>query len=282
MIRFLAAALVALSPLPAVAENASPWAREGAAALRLIDAGPLEAERADAAPGERLAAISIALDPGWKTYWRQPGASGVPPRFDFSGSKNVAEARVAFPAPERADDGDGVTNVYHGEVTFPVTVRPKDPAAPVELRLVADYGVCEMVCVPVRAEAELELTAATTGAETEPVRAAQAATPKPLALGAPEPLAVASVARASASGGAALEIAVASPEGARPELFAETGDGDFAPAPELLAAPKSGRATFRMAFDEPELPKSGLRLTLSAGGRAIETPVALDDIARTP
>lgn len=278
-IRLTASALAALAPFavpPAVAGGVSPWAREGAAALRLVDAGPMEG-----APEKRLAAISIELDPGWKTYWRQPGASGVPPRFDFSGSTNLAEATVAFPTPERADDGDGVTNVYHGRVTLPVTVTPKDPSAPVELKLVADYGVCEMVCVPVRAEASLPLDGAA-GQEADEAREAVAATPKPLALGAEAPLAVSSVVRAPAKEGSAIEISVAVPDGAAPLLFAETGEGEFAPAPEAVGEPKNGRAAFRMAFDEPELPKSGLRLTLAAGGKAIETPVALDAIAAAP
>lgn len=278
MTRLIAAAALTLLALPAGAsESVSPWAREGSAALRLVDAGP-----ASSAPGERLAAIAIALDPGWKTYWRQPGASGVPPRFDFSGSTNLAEARVAFPAPERADDGDGVTNVYHGQVIFPVTVTPRNPSKPVELKLVADYGVCEMICVPVRAEAELELTSASAGPEAEEVRAAVSASPKPLALGAKEALAVSTVTRASAKSGSALEIAVAAPAGETPLLFAETGDGEFAPAPETVGAPKDGVARFRMDFDEPELPKSGLRLTLAAGGRAVETAVALDAISPAP
>ncbi|RXF75714.1 protein-disulfide reductase DsbD domain-containing protein, partial [Hansschlegelia zhihuaiae] len=243
------------------------------------DAGP-------AGGGARLAAISIQLDPGWKTYWRQPGASGVPPRFDFSGSDNVAEARVAYPAPERSADADGVTNVYHGVVTLPVTVRPKDPQAPVELRVVADYGVCEAVCVPIRAEAELELSPSENGAgpEADEVRRAADAAPKPAALGGAGPLSVVAVRRAGATaeGGAALEIAVSAPDGPEPELFAETGEGDFAPAPELIGRQSGGRATFRMAFDETELPASGLRLTLASGGRAVETPVPLDAIAARP
>jgi DsbC/DsbD-like thiol-disulfide interchange protein len=272
----LAAAFVAA---PAAAEPVSPWARDGAAALRLVDAGP-------AGDGARLAAISIQLDPGWKTYWRQPGASGVPPRFDFSGSDNVAEARVAYPAPERSADVDGVTNVYHGIVTLPVTVRPKDPQAPVSLKVVADYGVCEEVCVPTRSEAALVLSPSGTGAgpEADEVRRAAAAAPKSAALGEAGPLAVASVRRAGATaeGGAALEIAVAAPDSSEPELFAETGEGDFAPAPELVGREPGGHAIFRMAFEEKELPRTGLRLTLASGGRAVETPVPLDAILPRP
>ena len=50
--------------------------------VRLLSGGPL---------GESwLAGIEIALDSGFKTYWRHPGDSGLPPRFDWTGSKNVA------------------------------------------------------------------------------------------------------------------------------------------------------------------------------------------------
>ncbi len=270
------ALVFALAAAPAVAEPVSPWARDGAAALRLVDAG-----RATA-PGARLAAISIRLEPGWKTYWRQPGASGVPPRFDFSGSANVAEARVLFPAPERDASEDGVTNVYHGVVTLPVEVKPRDPKAPVDLKLVADYGVCEKICVPVRAEADLVLSpeGGASGPAAEEAQAAVVASPRPSALGATGDLGIEAVRRiAGAKGQAAIEIVAAAPAGSDAALFAETGEGDYAPAPEPEGASSDGKSRFRMVFEEPELPKSGLRLTLAAGGRAVETAVALDEIA---
>ena len=273
----VASAVLGLAVSQAAAEPVSPWARDGATALRLVDAGP------GPAPGARLAAIAITLDPGWKTYWRQPGASGVPPRFDFSGSTNLADAKVVFPVPERSADADGVTNVYHGDVTLPVTVRPRDPSAPVKLKLTADYGVCEAVCVPIHAEAVLELRpgAQGDGVAAEAVKVAVAAAPKAAELGQLGPLSVMAVRRAAEPG--ALDILVAAPDGAgEPVLFAETGDGDFAPAPEAVGRPEGGRATFRMTFDEPEPPASGLKLTLSAGGRSVETAVSLDEIGARP
>ncbi len=47
------------------------------------------------------AGIEIKLKPGWHTYWRYPGDAGVPPRFDFQGSKNVKAVEVLWPAPQR-------------------------------------------------------------------------------------------------------------------------------------------------------------------------------------
>ena len=53
------------------------------------------------------AGIEIKLQPGWKTYWRYPGDSGVPPRFDFSGSENLKTAKVLYPAPHLFTDEAG-------------------------------------------------------------------------------------------------------------------------------------------------------------------------------
>ena len=50
------------------------------AAVRLI-AG---ASAARCGATSMRAGVEIRLAPGWKTYWRYPGDSGVPPRFDFS------------------------------------------------------------------------------------------------------------------------------------------------------------------------------------------------------
>src|SRR5262245_4729800 len=60
------------------AEDASPWQRDAHSAVRL-----LAGSRSGAV---LLGGVAIQLQPGWKTYWRTPGDSGVPPRFDFSKS----------------------------------------------------------------------------------------------------------------------------------------------------------------------------------------------------
>src|SRR5690349_18182355 len=72
----------------------SPASAQGFhSSARLISGG-----RQDAA---LLAGIEITLDPGFKTYWRNPGDSGLPPRFDWSGSENVADVEIRYPAPYR-------------------------------------------------------------------------------------------------------------------------------------------------------------------------------------
>ena len=125
------------------------------------------------------AGIEIKLKPGWHTYWRYPGDSGVPPRFTFPGSDNVAAVKVLYPAPKAIIDETGTTIGYTDDVVFPLRVMPRQKGKPVTLRLHVDYAVCEKMCVPVEAKTELTLPAGS--AETEAaIAAAEARVPKPV------------------------------------------------------------------------------------------------------
>lgn len=113
---------------------------------------PARARLLRGAPGgaELFAGVEIALNPGWKTYWRVPGDSGIPPRFDFSASINLADAEVLYPAPARFSDGYGEILGYSADVVFPLRVRAIRPDAPVTLAITLDFGVCERVCIPMQ------------------------------------------------------------------------------------------------------------------------------------
>jgi DsbC/DsbD-like thiol-disulfide interchange protein len=144
--------ILALSPVAAQAADASVWDADSRAGVRLI-AG----NRAQAADAPLRAGVELTLAPGWKTYWRYPGDSGVPPRFDFSNSQNVKSLKIAWPAPHRFTDDSGATIGYKNGVIFPLRIVPQDPAKPVLLRLKLDYAVCEKLCVPAEGRAELVL-----------------------------------------------------------------------------------------------------------------------------
>ena len=73
------------------------------------------------------AGVEIKLDPGWKTYGRDPGDSGVPPKLDFAGSDNVKTVTVLWPAPERFPDGAGGNSIgYLDHVILPLRITPQD------------------------------------------------------------------------------------------------------------------------------------------------------------
>ena len=105
------------------------------------------------------AGILVELEPDWKTYWRMPGDSGIPPQFDWAGSENSAAIEVGFPVPRRFNDAGGETIGYHDQVVFPVFVKPEKLDAAVSLQLNMFFAVCKDVCIPAKATAEAALEA---------------------------------------------------------------------------------------------------------------------------
>src|SRR5271170_5743974 len=140
-----ATALIALAAIPfastARAADASIWDGDARSAMRLVAGSP-------AGRGAARAGIELRLGAGWKTYWRYPGDSGVPPRFDFSKSTNVKSVAVRWPAPHRFTDENGASIGYKGSVLLPLDIVPADPKQPVTLRLTLEYAICEKLCIP--------------------------------------------------------------------------------------------------------------------------------------
>jgi DsbC/DsbD-like thiol-disulfide interchange protein len=261
---------------PAIAADASRWDDGLQSSVRLI------AARTKGEGAERVhrAGIEFKLNAGWKTYWRYPGDSGVPPSFDFSKSENVKSAEVMFPAPLRFPDGAGGNSIgYKKALVLPVHVVPNDPAKPVMLRLKLDYAVCEKLCVPAEANLELKLTGSDK-ANDATVGAAEALVPKTSAVGDGGPLAIRAVHRA---GGAKPKVLVdvAAPAGATPVLLAEGPTAHWAlPLPEPVAGAPAGLQRFAFVLDGLPPGESGkgatLRLTAVAGDKAIEAGYRLD------
>lgn len=163
----LLAALLALLPAAAAAGESLPL---GMRSAQLLPGWT-------AADGSRIAALALELEPGWKTYWRSPGDSGLPPVFDWSGSANLGAVTLHWPAPEAIQSGGATELGYHDRLVLPFTAAPAAPGQPVELALEAELGLCENICVP----AHLELTAPPAAEAPDPrILAALNAAPQPL------------------------------------------------------------------------------------------------------
>jgi DsbC/DsbD-like thiol-disulfide interchange protein len=98
--------------------------------------------------GHQMAALSLSLSPGWKTYWRAPGEAGIPPEFDWSGSENIRSVRWHWPSPSVFHSNGLQTVGYHDALVLPVEITPIDPARPVKVSLHVDLGVCNDICMP--------------------------------------------------------------------------------------------------------------------------------------
>jgi DsbC/DsbD-like thiol-disulfide interchange protein len=245
------------------ADGASPWVQGFHSRVRLVSGGLSD--------GRRLAGVEIQLDPGFKTYWRTPGDSGLPPRFDWSDTRGAATIDLEWPAPQRTTDAGGVAYSYSERVLFPVIVTPETQADPTFLRLDIEYGVCKDICIP--AQAELELALGDDPRHRVSIDAARDAVPRPAPVGADAPLAIRSITTMPGKK-PSIEVEVRAPVGMQPSLFAEGPDGSFVSTSEPTADQ-------RFIVTVEELPKDlrgsiPLRLTLTSGGEAIEAEARLD------
>lgn len=127
--------------------------------------------------GARFVGLQIALEPGWKTYWRAPLGNGIPPALDWSASGNLADARISWPTPVVFSIGGATSIGYLRDVVLPIEITPKDPDRPVTLDLSLFYGVCDEVCIPARAQLMLSLPASGAQPLAPPIRNALAARP---------------------------------------------------------------------------------------------------------
>jgi len=132
--------------------------------------------------GTRLYAfVEIVMAEGWKTYWKSPGESGLPPHVDLARSENLAAAEVLYPVPERiTEKGDTIVG-YRGAVVFPIALSPKDPAKPIVVAADVDFGMCKDICVPTSAALTLTLEPGLADPPAEVAARALAAVPRPAA-----------------------------------------------------------------------------------------------------
>lgn len=256
--------------------DASRWNGDARSAVRLLAGARADENNAVVF----RAGIEIRLAPGWKTYWRYPGDSGIPPTFDFKGSENVKAVTVLWPAPQRLPDAGGVSIGYKDTVILPLRIQPLEPEKPAVLRLKLDYGVCEALCMLADAKAELVLSGGRTP-QDRALAAAEARVPKSAALGDAGSLGIRSVRRENVSPRPRVVVDVAAPAAANVDLFAEGPTADWAlPIPVPADGAPSGLRRFVFDLDgaPPGAKYDGalLRLTAVAGVNAIEVSVGLD------
>ena len=251
-------------------KDASPWQRGTHSAIRLLAgsrSGPV-----------LLGGIAIRLDPGWKTYWRTSGDSGVPPRFDFSKSDNIEAVTILWPAPAKFDDGAGGTSLgYHDQVVLPLRIVAKNADKPVTLRADIGYAVCEKICIPIEASSELAF-ASVASTEDSVLFAALDTVPKPARVGDPNPLTIRDVKR---EGKSTVLVDVVAPDAKTVNLFVEGPTPDWGlPVPKLLEHGPPGVKRFAFELDgvppgtSPE--GAALKLTLVGGERSYEFNINLE------
>jgi suppressor for copper-sensitivity B len=272
MNKLLLAFLTFLLPSLAFGQGAPPagssiWDAAPELSVRLI--APV------AAIGPGVDSLDIGLDvapqPGWKTYWRSPGAAGLPASIDWTDSQNLGKAEIRWPAPHRFNFSGLETFGYNAPHILPIHVTLAEKGAPLRLQAKVETMACDHICVPFTFNLSLFLPAAapveTTFAPL--IRAALARVPGD---GRAHGLALRSVQLADG----AIKVQVdATPPLQDPDLMIESRGFMFgkpslgAETPATLIAPVTAHPRDR-ALPDPARP---LTVTLVDGNRVLEQTV---------
>ncbi len=150
-------------------------------------AAPAESAWADALEGRmrlvggggdgRWLGLTFDLKPGWKIFWRAPGAPGLPPVLDWQGSRNLKSAQIVWPAPEIFTSFGFKARGFGGRFTLPIRAAVRNADAALEARVLVLFQLCKDVCIPV--ETRLALRIPASAAAHPDIVAARARTPKP-------------------------------------------------------------------------------------------------------
>jgi thiol:disulfide interchange protein DsbD len=118
----------------------------------VVPSGPLN-------PGQGTdAGLYFKLEPGWHVYWKNAGDSGEPPHIKWTLPDGINAGPLLFPAPHRLPLGPLMDFGYEDEVLFPfkLDLAKTVKTGPAVLHAKVDWLVCREVCIPGKAELEVE------------------------------------------------------------------------------------------------------------------------------
>lgn len=129
----------------------SEWVKTPYGQARLLVAGVLPQQETF------TAGLEVEMEPGWKTYWRTPGAAGIPPKLIWESSSGINNIELHYPAPHRLDFQGLQLYGYEDRVIFPLTVSRDLSVAEPELNVDARLLICKELCVPASFQMKLPL-----------------------------------------------------------------------------------------------------------------------------
>ena len=222
------------------------------------------------------AGVEIELAPGWKTYWRVPGDSGVPAEFDWKNSTNVKTAEVFWPAPKRYKDMTGKSIGYKKHVVFPVTVTPENTDAHAKLDLQFYYAVCNDICVPAQAKLKLDLSVEMQSTMAlQRIRAFEALVPQK----SESAIHIVETKAVLINKKPVLTVTISGKVGAKTDILVEGFDAAFFEAPQAVST-ENGEHVFHLPIDgikkPSELAGKPLKLTILSGDVRFEKNIRLN------
>jgi thiol:disulfide interchange protein DsbD len=121
----------------------------------------------NARPGEMVwAAVDLKMEPGWHTYWKNPGAAGQATEIKWQLPAGVSAGDIQWPVPVKLPPADITTYGYEQEVVLlvPLKLAADLPAGPLNISAKVSWLECNESCIPASAQVQTSLNL---GSETK-------------------------------------------------------------------------------------------------------------------
>jgi DsbC/DsbD-like thiol-disulfide interchange protein len=262
--------VAAFAPFCSAQAEMSAWAEAEGGRMRLVALAP-------DAGGKIRAGLQIEPKPGWITYWREPGNSGIPPQITVAPESGITLTAIRYPVPKHLVDGKIDDIAYDAPVSLPLTFSAKNASGSLELKASAFIGICKDICIPFQAEFSLPIAAANQSRPEEEaiLKNAEASLPeKPSSQ-------FKVISHKFSEDMKELWLQVALPDGGdtAPEVIL-TGPNGYVFTRKLMSKRDGKNFSTSIAVDKLpknyEIARKSWSVLIIDGGRAMETPLAFD------
>ncbi|MGB8370823.1 MAG: protein-disulfide reductase DsbD family protein [Limisphaerales bacterium] len=104
-----------------------------------------------ARPGDTvLVGVDLKMEPGWHTYWKNPGAAGMATKIEWQLPPGVTAGEIQWPLPEKLPPAEVTTYGYDDEVVLlvPLKLAANLKPGPLDLKAKVSWLECKDQCVP--------------------------------------------------------------------------------------------------------------------------------------
>jgi DsbC/DsbD-like thiol-disulfide interchange protein len=252
---------------PAAMAAQSQWVQSQGGEVRIVAAKPL-------ADGTIPAILDIRLKPGWKTYWIEPGASGIPPQVTIDPQDGIVFSGLRFPAPKAFHDGIAGYAGYDHSVAFPLSLK-REKSGDLSLNASVFLGICKDICIPVQADLHLSLPEGLAENPLDRARIEDAVAALPMPPSGTFKVTAAAFDAAEKR----LHLELVTPAAAPAEIFLSGPAGYSFGTPDTVVA-QDGKVTAVVPVRVPAkggaLKSGAVTLVARSGDQSIETPLAFD------
>lgn len=253
---------------PAANAAQSQWVQSEGGQVRIV------ADRPEP-DGTIPAILDIRLKPGWKTYWIEPGASGIPPQITIDPRDGISFSGLRFPAPKAFDDGIASYTGYDRSVAFPLSLK-REKTGDLSLKASVFLGICKDICIPVQADLHLSLPEGLAENPLDRARIDDAIAALPMQPSGTFKVTAASFDAAEKR----LHLSLVTPVAAMHTEFFLSGPPGYSFGKPENVTTENGKVTAEIPVRVPAkagaLKSGSVQLVARAGEQSIETPLAFD------